>query len=251
MKLHILSDLHNEWTRFYPPETDADVVVLAGDIHKHASGINWARGAFPGKEIIYVPGNHEFYGAQRQEINARMRIAARECNIHLLDNSAVVIGGVRFLGATLWTDFNLLGDSETDRAWAMHIGQQGLTDFRVIHEGFRHFSPMDSVKLHNQSLLWLKSMLDKPFEGKTVVVTHHLPSMQSVADRFIDEPLSACFASNLDDLFGGMVLWVHGHTHDSFDYVANGTRVICNPRGCATSDYIENHDFSPGLVVEI
>lgn len=251
MKLHILSDLHNEFLPFRPSGLDMDVVVLAGDIHKHANGVAWARGAWPDKEIIYVPGNHEFYGAQRLEIAAKLRIAAKECDVHLLDNSAVEIGGVRFLGATLWTDFELFGKNETDRAWCMHAGGQGLSDFRVIHEGHRHFSPMDSVELHKHSLRWLKEKLDEPFAGKTVVVTHHLPAWKSVADRFIEEPSSACFASDLAYLFGKMDLWVHGHTHDSFDYELDGTRVICNPRGYATKNSIENNKFDSNMIVEI
>ena len=89
------------------------------------------------------------------------------------------------------------------------------------------------------------------YAGKTVVVSHHLPSAESVAARFKDSLLSACFASELDYLFGKMDLWVHGHTHDNMDYVANGTRVICNPRGYVTYNGAENFDFNPGLVVEL
>lgn len=254
MKLHILSDLHLEFSRFDPIETDADVVVLAGDIAKGAHGIGWARAQWPGKPIIYVPGNHEFYGRQRLEVLAEMRIAARECGVHLLDNDEVIIdgprGSVRFLGATLWTDFDLHG--EEAKLLAMHEGQRGLTDFRVIHDGERgHFSPERSIELHKQNLAWLEARLVESFEGKTVVVTHHLPSMRSVAERYRTELLSACFASNLDHLFGRMDLWIHGHTHDSFDYVSNGTHVICNPRGYETySGGIENVDFQPGRVVE-
>lgn len=250
MKLHILSDLHLEVSTFDPPQTDADTVVLAGDIWKGARGLHWARATFPDREIVYVPGNHEYYGAQRLEAAARMRIAARESGIHLLDEDEVVIGGVRFLGATLWTDFLLFG--EEDRLWAMRSGQNYLSDFRVIHEGSQgHFSPSHSVALHEKSVAWLAAKLDEPFDGRTVVVTHHLPSMRSVAERFADSELSACFASRLDHLFGNSRLWIHGHTHDSFDYEAEGTRVICNPRGHEMYNQPENGDFDAGLVVEI
>lgn len=93
--------------------------------------------------------------------------------------------------------------------------------------------------------------MGEPFEGKTVVVTHHLPSMRSVAERYRHELLSACFASNLDHLLGYSALWVHGHTHDSFDYAAHGTRVICNPRGYCRAGQPENRQFNPALVVEV
>ncbi|MDD5300904.1 MAG: metallophosphoesterase [Gallionella sp.] len=250
LKLHILSDMHLEFSTFEPPATDADVVVLAGDIGKETNGINWARSAFPDKNILYVPGNHEFYGADRPETLAAIRAAAQECGVHLLDEDEVVINGVRFLGCTLWTDFRLFGEAE--KPFAMLAGQQGLNDFRVIQEGSSGcFSPSKSVELHEKSLAWLKTKLDEPFDGKTVAVTHHLPSMRSVVDRFKGSQLSACFASELDYLFGKMALWIHGHTHDNLDYEANGTRVICNPRGYVTYNCQENFDFKPGLVIEI
>lgn len=249
MKLHILSDLHLEFSTFQPPPTDAGVIVLAGDIGKKSNGIIWARQAFPDKEIIYVPGNHEFYGADRTETLSLMRIAADQCKVHLLDNDAVVIDGVRFLGCTLWTDFLLFGESK--KSTAMSDGQNCLNDFRLIHEGHLIFSPARSIVLQEQSLAWIKAKLDEPFNGKTMVVTHHLPSKLSVAERFKDSLLSTCFASELDYLFGKMDLWVHGHTHDNMDYVANGTRVICNPRGYVTYHGAENFDFKPDLVVKL
>lgn len=254
MKLHILSDLHLEFSSFDPIKTDADAIVLAGDIWKGAQGIQWAAETFPGKVIVYVPGNHEFYGKERANTLAAMRIVARECGVHLLDNDELILGvslgGVRILGATLWTDFELHGADEM--SWSMHEARRCLSDFRVIHEGSDSlFSPMHSVKLHQQSLAWLKDKLNEPFDGETIVVSHHLPSKLSVAERYKNDALSACFASNLDDLFGRMDMWIHGHTHDNFDYVANGTRVICNPRGYVTYRGTENVDFDPRMVVEV
>lgn len=248
MKLHILSDLHLEFSTFQPFKTDADVVILAGDIAKKSNGIIWAREAFPDKEIIYVPGNHEFYGAQRTDTLTLMRIAADQCNVHLLDNDEVIINGVRFLGSTLWTDFSLFGSDKKESS--MIHGKHDLQDFRLIHEGVMLLTPARSIVLHEQSLAWLTAKLDTPFNGKTVVVTHHLPSEKSVVERFKQEWLSACFASELDYLFGKMDLWVHGHTHDNLDYEANGTRVICNPRGYVTYRGQENFNFNPALVVE-
>jgi predicted phosphodiesterase len=251
MKLHVLSDLHLEFADFIPGPADADVVVLAGDIGKGAHGIGWARATFPDHDIIYVAGNHEFYGCNRLEILAKLRIEARECGVHFLDDEAVVIDGVRFLGTTLWTDFELFGSD--DKPWCMKDAGDFMNDFRVIYEGDKVFSPMDSVRLHQKSLAWLEHELQRPFDGKTVVVTHHLPSRQSVAERFQKSALSAAFASNLEHLLGEpAVLWIHGHTHDSMDYEVMGTRVICNPRGYVlSSSGPENFDFDPGLVVEV
>lgn len=249
MKLQILSDLHLEFSNLLVSETDADLIVLPGDIWKGDAGIYWARATWPAKPIIYVAGNHEFYGKNRLETLAKLRIAARETGVHFLDNEEIIIDGVRFLGATMWTDFELNGDKFFDIVTASN----NLNDFRVIHEGKAHFSPMDSIVLHEHSIAWLtKKLIDEPHEGETVVVTHHLPSMLSVADRFKGDSLSSCFASNLDHLLGYSALWVHGHTHDSFDYTVNGTRVVCNPRGyCRYESGGENFDFNPNLVVEV
>lgn len=251
LKILVLSDLHLEIEDKFVPDTDADMVVLAGDIHKGDRGIEWARGAFPDKEIIYVSGNHEFYGKSRLDNLARMRITAKACGIHFLDDESVVIGGVRFLGSTLWTDFLLFGDDE--RPWCMRDAQNLMNDFRVIYEGDKIFSPDDSVLLHKRSIAFLEHELQSPFEGKTVVVTHHLPSFKSVTNRFKKNRMSAAFASNLDHLMGAdrACLWIHGHTHDTFDYEVLGTRVVCNPRGYVIGNTQENTDFDAGFLVHL
>ena len=256
LKIHILSDLHNEFVRggAYQPDPVAetsDVIVLAGDIGKGANGIGWASEAFKGKTIIYVPGNHEYYGRDIHETQAMMRIMAEQTGVILLDDGEYIVGGaggVRFLGTTLWTDFDFFG--EEFRKTAMVEAQNHLTDFRVIHYGrLGHFAPEHSVQIHERSLAWLKAKLDEPFPGKTVVVTHHLPSGRSVAERFEGSTLNPCFASNLEALFGKMDLWIHGHTHESCDYTANGTRVICNPYGYHHQEV--NPAFNRKLIVEI
>ena len=255
MRLHVLSDLHLEFSDFPPPIVDTDVVILAGDIGLRSSGVDWASRMFENKKVIYVAGNHEFYGADRTEVIYDLKAKCDESGFYFLDNSSVTLLEratqlpVRFLGATLWTDFMLFGDKLQNRC--LDAGRRCLNDFRLIRDDHGIFSVEKSIALHKKSLMWLTSELQKPFDGKTVVVSHHLPSTQSVALRFKDDPLSACFASDLSHLFGLMDLWVHGHTHDSFDYQINGTRVVCNPRGYVRSGYAENADFDPSLVVEV
>lgn len=250
MRIHVLSDLHLEIAPYQPQPVECDVVVLAGDIGNHLQGLEWARHIWPEKEIVYVPGNHEFYRRERSETLRQMRTVARELGVHLLDNDEVVIAGVRFLGSTLWTDFELFG--EDLKKSAMAEGKKYLNDFRLIRERDRLFSPARSIQLHKTSRKWLAAKLQKPFPGKTVVITHHLPSAQSVAERYKPILSSACFASNLDELMGASALWIHGHTHDSFNYVLRGTRVVCNPRGyCRTPARPENPAFDPTLVVEV
>lgn len=250
MKILILSDLHLEFAIFPPPTVKVDVVILAGDIWKKNLGIYWARETWPNTEIIYVAGNHEFYNSERNAVLDLLAEAAIDTGIHFLDNSEVVIDGIRFLGATLWTDFLLFG--ATQKHACMNAGLQSLNDFKMINEGAFLFTPDDAVKLCNISQQWLKSNLtDSAFTSKTVVISHHLPSMLSVAERYKNDVLTACFASNLDDLLGQSELWVHGHTHDSFDYTVNGTRVICNPRGYVYRGNQENLKFDPSCIVDI
>ncbi len=251
MKLHILSDLHIEYNPYQPVATEAAVVVLAGDIGSSVQGIVWARQAWPDSEIVYVPGNHEYYRSEIGIENELMAQAGKEQGVHVLNRSGVTIGGVHFLGAVLWTDFMLFGEAEWKHA--VQAGAAGLTDFSAIDWRAGPFTPLDAVAFNRQDVAWLDASLAR--EGapdRTVVVTHHLPSMRSVAARYRDTLLSACFASNLDHMLGRSALWVHGHTHDSFDYVAEGTRVVCNPRGYTRPGRPpENPDFNPGLVVEI
>jgi predicted phosphodiesterase len=250
MKILILSDLHLEFASFTPSSDEVDLVILAGDIWKKDQGIYWARETWPHKVIIYVAGNHEFYNSERNAVLSLLKSAATDTGVHFLDNDEVVIDGVRFLGATLWTDFLLFGHGRHHDA--KMAGMVGLNDFRKINEGGLVFNPTDAIALCNTSSRWLKSKLyDEPFEGKTVVITHHLPSMKSVADRYKRDLLSACFASNLDELLGHSDFWIHGHTHDSFDYTENGTRVICNPRGYIYKGTQENQRFNPSCVVDI
>jgi len=260
MRLHVLSDLHIEVTDFDPPATDADVVVLAGDIHNGTQGLDWAAAKFPRRRILYVPGNHEFYDGELCSVMRSLAARARELDIALLDNGATVIDGVRFLGATLWTDFCL--DGAQRRAEVMALSRPYIVDFRAIRNGDGLFTPEESVRLHETSRAWLDQQLAVRFSGPTVVITHHAPHPLSVHTRFASHPANGGFVSNLEDMMGAAALWIHGHTHNSFDYSVKGTRVVCNPRGyvlvkkAPNSDAVlavksENGEFSPALIVTV
>ena len=247
MKLHILNDLHIELEDFAPPATDADVVILAGDIGVGVEGLRWAEDRFPDRHVIYVPGNHEFYHHDLSLIEG-MKAQAPE-HIHVLNDDHLVINGVRFLGSILWTDFALFG--EADKFFAMQQARQQMTDFSIIQNGGQRFTPEDAIQLHTISRDWLAAMLSEPFDGRTVVVTHHAPSSQSVHPRYASDLLTPAFASNLEMLMDGdrPALWVHGHMHESYDYEIYGTRVICNPRGYVPDAL--NPEFRPDWVMEV
>lgn len=254
MRLYVASDLHLEFAGMLPDEAsfEADVILLPGDIWKGDQGIHWARATWPDHEIVYVAGNHEYYGKIIGHVESALRIAAEETGVHYLQNDQIIIDGIRFIGATLWTDTKLFGERWSQSVvWAALMR---LNDFRVIRSGGGDsaFSIREMVEQHQHSRGYINERLDESFDGKTVVLTHHAPSMRSVHPRFADDPTSAGFASDCTEFFGVPDLWVHGHMHDSFDYYENGTRVICNPRGYASRDgKNENEAFDPGLVVEI
>lgn len=255
MKIRVLSDIHLNHGAFDPPPAGADVVVLAGDIGRGAQGVEWANQAFPdpATPVVYVPGNHEFY---YQEIHATLEAMheAAAGHVYVLDDRSVEIEGVRFLGATLWTDFDLYGPA--GGVAARLLARKRMPDFACVRIGARAFTPLDSALLHNASRNWMEAMFAEDADTtRTVVVTHHAPSEQSIAARYRAGPQSAlnpAFASNLDALLGRPALWVHGHTHDSFDYRAvegDGARVVCNPRGYYDEEL--NPDFDPRLLVEL
>ncbi|NTU60084.1 MAG: hypothetical protein HGA98_03380 [Deltaproteobacteria bacterium] len=253
MKLHVLSDLHLEYRRpLDVAHVDADVVILAGDIDVGTEGVPWAARTF-GKEVVYVPGNHEFYHHDVHTLLPKLKAEARKTgHVHVLSDEAWVFRGVRFLGATLWTDFALFGPEMKHQA-AIHA-EKAMSDFRVIRSGWRRLTVAEWVAWHEKSLLWLTRALDEPFPGPTVVVTHHLPSRRSVVPRHAGDLLSAAFGTDLDHLLARkrVDLWVHGHTHDSLRYTAGRTEVVCNPRGypLLTGQW-ENPEFRPDLTVTL
>jgi predicted phosphodiesterase len=244
-----MSDLHLEFGSFMPAATDADLVILAGDIHVKQHGITWAREHFK-CPVALVAGNHEHYGNSLGRTPRKLKEAAAGSNVHVLHNEALVLDRVRILGATLWTDYRQTGNQPLAQWDASRV----MNDFKKIRtETFSRLKPHHLLAEHAAARMFLEQALDTPFDGKTIVVTHHAPSGQSIHPRFRDRVshLDASYASNLEHMAGGdrVAVWVHGHTHDSFDYDLAGMRVICNPRGYAPGHL--NEEFNPGLIVEL
>jgi predicted phosphodiesterase len=250
MRLNVLSDLHLSLGPLAIPENDADVVVLAGDIARPKEAIAWASGF--AKPVLYVPGNHEFYGGSIADTVAELKRLSAGSGIRVLANDEAVIGGVRFLGTTLWTDFMLFGEGDKHAA-AVQEAQRFMRDFSRIRIDEAPFTPEASAALFRQQASWLRSRLAERHAGPTVVITHHAPSRKSIHPRFADSLMNACFVSDAEDLIERRdpCLWVHGHTHDSFDYRVNGTRVLCNPRGYAKNGVNENPSFDPNLLATV
>jgi predicted phosphodiesterase len=248
VRIHVLSDLHLEFGPVPIPNVDADAVVLAGDISVGFRGVEWAARTFAGRPILYVPGNHEFYGQNYPRFLGKLRSRAVELDVRLLSDMSVTIAGVRFVGATLWTDFLLLGNRHVAEATAHEI----MTDFRKIRVGprFRRVVPADMELWHHRTRSWLERELAPCHSCQTVIVTHHAPSLRSLRPLRPLDPLSAAFASGLDDLVerSGASYWIHGHTHHCVDYMIGQTRVVSNQRGYPDEAVPE---FNPAFIIEV
>jgi predicted phosphodiesterase len=236
MRAWIFSDLHvdanarSPW-RLPDPRPKHDVVIIAGDICQGIGrGVQWiADHDLNRNPVLYVPGNHEYYGSDFEtELSAGRAAAARLPNIHVLDREEHVIDGVAFLGATLWTDYQLYGTHTAQEA--MHRATMVMADHRMIRRGVRLWAPSDAVDEHERSRTWLEQQLCK--HGRdSVAITHTAPSLTSISPRYHADILTAAFASNLDHLLDGANVWVHGHTHIGCFHRRGRCRVINNPRG--------------------
>ena len=248
MKIYVLSDVHVEFEPFDPPVIDADIVILAGDIHVKDKGLTWAQEKFSDKPVIYVLGNHEYYGKALPRHLEKLKELAAGTNVQILENESVEIDGVTFLCCTLWTDFELLGDPRI----AGYVATQVMTDYKKIRVSptYRKLRSIDTMGIHHKSINWLKGEVERRQNEKLVIVTHHAPSGISVPDHYRQDILSAAYASNLDDcvVSSGAILWIHGHLHTQKDYLLGNTRVVCNPRGYPDEP---NQEFVPDLVIEV
>lgn len=254
VRLLVVSDLHLERGDTFERtnQDEADVVLLAGDIHVGVHGISWARKTFPDKPIVYVAGNHEYYGHQWDTLIEELRIEGRRYNVNFLENEEVNILGLRFLGSTLWTDFKFFG--VRNAASAMAAAQRGLDDYQVIGKNVSGLpiNAQDTLERHEESSRWMKTQLSVGNPATTVVVTHHYPCRGSTDPQYKDDALTAAYGSRLDKLIGKSALWAHGHTHTTFNYMHKGTRVICNPKGYTSrGKHPENHKFNPNLIIEV
>jgi len=276
MKILFYSDLHFEfgkWPRKIDiNEFDADVVVLAGDTGVGLQGLMWALMTIR-KPVIYVMGNHEFYGQRTmEELWEKARAGTAGTHVHLLENESVLIDDpacpgsrVRFLGATLWTDFCIFGEDAQEEK--MQYAAKNMNDYRQIrmahkvpgykrsHHSDARITPETTLSLHLESRNYLEQELalspgsDESAWVKTVVVTHHAPSALSLEFQEPCLDADASYASHLDPLVAKTDLWVHGHTHVVTDYRVGSGRVVSNPRGYVGHAMVEG--FNPRCIAEI
>jgi len=236
MNIRLLSDLHTEFRLPYKTQAFAqyrgeDVLVLAGDIASGSTNTMdvikfFLDQGFP--QIVYVPGNHEYYGTSFDEFNAKME---NKCfaydNVHFLNPGSVEIGGVKFVGGTLWTNF-------AEDPIAQSAARRGINDFRQI----RGFDVNRCAQTYYQHLDYIKQQYEQRGNSKVVVVTHFLPARECIAPRFRGPDLiNDYFANNLGEYISTMssTTWLFGHTHDATDITLGDTRVVANPHGYYTA----------------
>jgi predicted phosphodiesterase len=275
MKLQLLSDLHLEahphWRA--QPAPGADLLVLAGDIGSYQAGSQLVdqdfglaqfspRNGWP-TPVVFVPGNHEYDGLDFDLAHARLRETCDRLGLIWLERETVVVSGVRFIGTTLWSDFDALGP---DPAQGIAPGVHHLAQLLKAREKAfraanfylrkaaitRHGEPWLAQEMRDQALVcqdWLRAALATPFAGDTVVVTHFAPSLLSADPRYGLTPGTAGFCNALDRLLELTQVWLHGHLHAPSDYRRHRCRVVANPLGYARKN--EQAAYRPDLLVDV
>ncbi|MEI5996288.1 metallophosphoesterase family protein [Paraburkholderia bengalensis] len=260
MRAQIASDLHHEVAVSgntlvpLPLAADAELLVLAGDIHVGTAAID-IYGQYP-VPVLYVHGNHEAYGHDYPEILESLEKRARGTSVTFLEKRGCVLGDIRVLGACMWTDYSLNASSRKD---AMEQAGSSLTDFRAIRrsENGLPLQPEDVSVYHHEAVRWLVRELATPFTGKTVVITHHAPSIRSLPSTARAHRLAPAYAAGVESLATQADVWIHGHVHASADFYLGKCRVIANPRGRPgknrknPSIHYENAQFNPVLTLDL
>lgn len=262
MRIQLLSDLHLEANPGFVarPAPDADVLVLAGDIGSYQcrrdgtimTEPDWGLRRFSPLPqfaawpvpVLFVPGNHEYDARDLDDTRTRLQHTCEKLGITWLEQRTVALNGVRFVGTTLWSDFDALPNVPRDKAFRAANHYLHKMDARR-HGGVFDAAAMRVVAMECQD--WLQTELSKPFDGTTVVITHFAPSLQSADPRYGLTPGTAGFCNALDGLLSQAQLWLHGHVHCPNDYVAHGCRVVANPLGYAHKG--EQAEFNGGLSV--
>jgi hypothetical protein len=272
VKIQLMSDLHLEGHPHYRPRpaAEAELLVLAGDIGSYQRGsklddpdFGLARfspqlGAWP-VPVLYVPGNHEYDYLDFDETHERLRAVCDRLGIGWLEREERVIGDVRFLGTTLWADFDALalrpGQPEPT---LQELLRQRHKAFRAANfylqkaAAMRHGQPMLAEGWREQALVceaWLRQALARPFAGTTVVVTHFAPSLRSHDPRYGITPATAGFCNSHEALLAQAQFWLHGHLHCQHDYLERGCRVVANALGYASKG--EQEGFRETLVLDL
>ena len=254
MKIQYVSDLHLDVSNLKLEFDNPDVLVIAGDVS--ASPLftaDWLEQNVPENlPVIYVAGNHEYdYRDIATHDYSIMSALTKLPNVHFLNNSSKVIKGVKFIGSTLWTGFNAFPEMGLVSK-LKDIAQNSISDFKIIYNEDRPFSPEDASIIYKNSRAYIHGELNKPFEGKKVVVTHFPPTRKSIHKMYRGNILNPYFVAEAEDLVIKSDLWIHGHMHGSVNEHIMGVKVLCNPRGYSkVYNLSENPAWNPKKAIKI
>jgi len=271
MHIQLLSDLHLEENSAFQPQRapGADVLVLAGDIGSYQGGSalsalgdeDFGLGRFADwpVPVIVVPGNHEYDTLDFDATHARLRATCERLGLIWLERETIVLHGVRFVGTTLWADFDALAPrgptaSLADQLQARHKAFRAADYYLRIAATTRGGAPFLAEQIREHALVcqaWLRAALAEPFDGPTVVVTHFAPSLRSADPRYGLRPGTAGFCNALDELLPLADLWLHGHLHCAIDWRDDSgrCRVVANPLGYEKKG--EQAAFVPQLTIAV
>lgn len=249
MEIWHISDLHLSQQQIaesfaYGSIPKADVAVVVGDVSDRMDdSLAWCADVIrPHMPVIYVPGNHDFYFTNLIETSARARKLASKLGLYYLDGDTVLVGGVRFIGATFWSDLELdavvNGRLCPDKMSVNLRRARNGSDFKKIYSDRRNsqfVTPEFTRGLHFEQKRYISRMLSRKHDGPTVVATHFAIHEKSSNPLYRDAPTAHCYLSNQDKFIEQFspTAWLHGHVHDCFQYEIHGTMVACNPGGYA------------------
>jgi len=254
MRIRVLSDLHREFGHVELPEVDADIVVLAGDTDRGVRGVRWAIERFSPTPVLYIAGNHEFYGETFEKVIPALREAAAGTSVHILENDVFEFGRYRFFGATLWTNFALFPDQRTDAMFRASDHSSGMNDYKKIRTlpRYQTLRPAQTAMRHAESCRLLSHFLTGGPAERSVVLSHHAPSSRSLLTAWESDLISAAYASNLGTMIeaNGPCAWIHGHVHAFRDYTVGHTRIVSNPLGYQGATP-QQTGFVPDLILDL
>jgi predicted phosphodiesterase len=250
-KLFPISDIHAEFLNWQLPQSrqrlknDGEIVIAAGDIGTKGRGPGFLRYAYPNHQIVNVSGNHEYFGSSIDEMDEHLRQECEKQDIHFLQCDSIEIDGTKISGCTFWTDFELLGSGNLERAKTE--AERYMNDYRSIYYGGKQkgaINPLDTIRIHQKHLSWiLKQQAD-------VIVTHHCPSVQCILEGYKDSLLSSAFASDLEHIVEkcGAKYWICGHSHNAKRFKIGETEVVMN---CLGYPLEKIEGFDPALILEV
>jgi len=262
MKIKVWSDLHLEFRRDHMgtilfdhihhehSDDKETILLLAGDISTGVTAMPFVEEMCKHfKHVLMIHGNHEYYYNEFEKTVKNWQdweLEGSPKNFHFLYNDQRILDGVRFLGGTMWTDFN---DGDPIVMGAAH---RMMNDYSEISNNGIRIVPAFIMAENDKFMDFLLKKFEEPFDGPTVVMSHHSPGNELKRRGRLGDRLGPCYFADIEELIGyhdKVTLWCHGHLHNNWDYMINNTRVVCNPYGYC--GYDTNKEFNRNLIIEI